>query len=179
MGMFMASVAFRRGKHEEWENVKPEIEKLFLGVGGLVNNLDQDCTGYVIVSPYGDKGRFLAELPDRISRLVGDYAVMATCVDSDFIMLELYYNGKLIEESCLGKVYEEYSEFCEINKPKLENWKALLLDSSKELELSDVFEGEEVFAEDYLRKLSGLTGLPIFDDALIFGGSPVFPFPYL
>ena len=167
MGMFMASVAFRPGKN--WEAVKPEIEKLHQDVSGLVTNLDQACTGYAIVSPYGDQAAFLDGLALPISRITGDYAVMAICNDSDFNIMELYHNGIRIERSCIGECYEEFYELEPLGAPDPENWKPLLLDPNQEDALQEALFEEEVFAEDNLRMLSAVTGLPIFDDALVFG----------
>ena len=94
---------------------------------------------------------------------------MATCVDSDMDLLELYHSGHCIERSGIGCCFEDYMEEFEIEKPVLENWKPLLLDPTMEDALADAFFEEEIFAEDHLRKLSSLTGLKIFDDMLIFG----------
>lgn len=167
MGMSMASVAFRRC--ENWETTKAEIEKMLLGVSGLTNNLQQDHVGYAIVSPRGDQGAFLARLAAHVSLLTGDYAVMATCVDSDFNILELYRGGELVERSCVGRIYKEFFRPDELNKPDFENWKPLLQDSAKERKLRRVLNGRALFAENQLRKLSALTDLPIFDDVLVFG----------
>lgn len=167
MGMFMASVAFRPGKN--WDAVKPEIEKMCQGVSGLVTNLDQDRTGYAIVSPYGDQAAFLTKLANPISCLTEDYAVMATCVDSDFSILELYHNGELIEKSCIGRCDKEFLALGEFGKTNPENWKPLLLNTKKGIKLCCVLTGRALFAENQLRKLSMLTGLPIFDDTLVSG----------
>lgn len=166
MGMFMASVAFHPGNN--WEAVKPEIKKMYQDLPGLVTNLDQDRSAYAIVSPYGDEGPCLSEMVGPISRLTGGYAVMAICVDSDMNILDLYRNGELIERCGIGVLYEEFAEVDNFTEPNLENWKPLLLDPAQETALQDVFCEEEVFAEDSLRKLSVLTGLPVFDDALVF-----------
>ena len=170
MGMFMASVSFRCTDKEKWEMIKPEILNMLQGMDGLVNNLNSDGPGYAILSPYGDKGQFLAELPEIISMWTGDYAVMAMCVDSDFNTLELFHAGVLLEQSVIGEIYEEYSEFMEVTLPDISHWKPLLQDPSWEDALSEALLGEEILAEDSLRKLSKLTGLPIFDDALMMAG---------
>lgn len=169
MGVFMASIAFRCGDSKVWETSKDQIDSMFRGLDGLADNLCSDGPGYAIVSPYGDMGMFLSELPGRISRLVEDYAVFATCVDSDFALLELYKNGELLESCSVGEVYEEYGEFCSVNKPNIDLWTPLLIDSNDAGLLEDALMGNEVFVEDQLRQISKLTGLPIFDDALVFG----------
>lgn len=168
MGMFMASVAFYRDEKTDWNTVKAEIEKHCAGENNLTHNLDRDLNAYAIVSPYGDEGALLAKLAPSLSKLTGDYAVMATCVDSDFNILELYRNGDLIESCSIGQVYEDEFEGVP-EKPNVENWKPLLLESSQEDALLDALFGDEIFAEEQLRKLSALTGLPIFDDELVMG----------
>lgn len=165
MGMFMAGVAFRCRD----DRVKEEIKKLISNTEGLVSNLDQEGGSYAIVSPYGDHGQLLSQLAGPISRMTGDYTVMATCVDSDMDLLELYHSGTCIERSGIGFCFEDYMEEFEMGQPVLENWKPLLLDPAMEDALEDAFFEEEVFAEDHLRKLSALTGMKIFDDAMIFG----------
>lgn len=169
MGMFMASLAFRCPDQEKWAQVKPRLQKVCVNFPGLVNNLDSDGPGYVLLSPYGDLGGVLGELVEQVSALTGDYAVMAMCVDSDMDTLELYRCGELVERSVIGEFYYEVPEEMKPTEPSLENWKPLLLDGSSEDALSEALFEDEVFAEDNLRKLSQLTGLPIFDDKLMFG----------
>ena len=168
MGMFMASLTFRCADEEKWKNLKPRLEKLCAETTGLVNNLESPGPGYVLLSPYGDLGPILGDLVEQISGLTGDYAVMAMCFDSDFNMMELYHCGELVERSCIGECYYELPEEMEAGAPNIENWKPLLLNPEQTDALSNALFGEEVFAEDNLRKLSQLTGLPIFDDKLMF-----------
>lgn len=167
MGTSMASVAFRRT--ENWETKKPAIDEMYCGIDGIVSNLDSDCDGFAVVSPYGDMGMFLADLPERISAIVEDYAVFAICVDSDFCLMELYHKGKLLEKSCVGESYMEFDEFPNVQSPNPELWKPLLTSQDSLDALNAAFTGDEVFVEDQLREISRLTGLPIFDDALIYG----------
>lgn len=169
MGTFMASVAFRRTDGLDWNRVKPAIEEMFSRVEGLVSNLNTEGYGYAIVSPYGDLGRVLADLPDKISALTEDYAVFAVCVDSDFCMMELYHNGILLEKSCVHEPYMEFQEFESVQSPDAELWKPLLLDQQSFEKLDAAFTDDEVFVEDQLREISALTGLPIFDDQLVYG----------
>ena len=112
--------------------------------------------------------RELADLPERISALIGDYVVMAVCNDSDFNLMSLYYNGNCLEKSFIGEVYEEYVEFSEATAPDLNLWKPLLLDATRQDELRHVLYKQEIFAECNLRALTELTGFPIFDDELFF-----------
>ena len=171
MGMFMASVAFRPEPQTDWAVIKPQIESMFKGLEGLTDNLDSDGPGYAIVSPYGDMGMFLAELPGKISALTGGWAVFASCNDSDFDLLELYHNGQLLDKCYVGECFEDYfEEFDEevgYGKPALEKWLPLLLDAGQRPELEQALGGVDVFAEENLRLLSELTGLPIFDDGLM------------
>lgn len=169
MGTSMASVAFRCSDKNRWETIKAEILDMFDGVEGITSNLDTDGPGFAIVSPYGDMGMFLADLPAEISELTGDYAVMCACFDSDFGVLELYKNGQMLEECAIGEVYEEYEEFCCTNKANMALWSALLKDPSRLADFQNALHGEEVFVEDQLRAISDLTGLPIFQDELVYG----------
>lgn len=169
MGVFMASVAFRPAEKTDWAAVKPQIEAMFKGLDGLTDNLDSDGPGYAIVSPYGDMGMFLAELPGKISALTGGWAVYANCCDSDFALLELYHNGELVEKSCIGELYEEFEDFEDAAAPMAENWMPLVQPGFHAQMLQAAFDEDFVFAEDNLRLLSKVTGLPIFDDELVFG----------
>ena len=166
MGMFMASVSFRCADREKWTQVKPWIERMFRHVPDLVTNFDGEGPGYVILDMRGYRVRELADLPERISSLTGDYAVMAVCNDSDFNLMSLYHDGDCLENSYIGHVYEEYLEFREVSTPDIELWKPLLLDTSGENALQQALYGDSIFAEDNLRMLTELTGLPIFDDEL-------------
>ena len=166
MGMFMASVSFRCADTEKWTQLKPWIERMFQQIPDLVTNFDDPGPGYVILDMRGYQVRELADLPERISALTGDYAVMAVCNDSDFNLMSLYHNGTCLESSFIGEVYEEYEEFPELAIPDVKLWKPLLLDESQEDALHQALYGHEIFAEDNLRALTELTGLPIFDDEL-------------
>ena len=169
MGVFMASVAFRITEKNNWEVIKPQIESMFKGLDGLTDNLDSDGPGYAIVSPYGEMGMFLAELPEKISKMTGDYAVFANCCDSDFALVELYHNGTLVEKSCIGECYEEFEDFVGSTEPVPSSWLPLLVEQSRLPELEQALGEVDVFAEDNLRLLSEVTELPIFDDELVFG----------
>ena len=169
MGMFMTSVAFRPNEEIDWNTIRAEIVKYCIGGNNLTDNLNQQANGYAIVSHYGEEGALLAQLAPFISELIKDYVVLATCVDSDFNILELYYNGQCVESCSIGSIYEDEFEGLP-GKPNLEKWKLLLQDPSQEDALRDAMFGEEVFAEDMLRKLSALTALPIFNDELVMGG---------
>ena len=166
MGMFMASLAFRCANAEKWQNLKPELVKISEAIPGIVTNFDTPGPGYVFLSPYGDHGPVLGDLVEQISQLTGDYAVMAMCIDSDFNVMELYHEGKLVERSCIGECYYDLPE--EMEAPKLENWKPLLLDDSQAELLQQMLSRVDVFAEANLRGLSVLTGIPIFYDNLMF-----------
>ena len=168
MGMFMASLAFRCADQDKWQDLKPRLEKVCTEIPGLVDNLESSGPGYVLLSPYGDQGPVLGDLVERISTLTGDYAVMAMCIDSDFNIMELYHGGKLLERSCIGECYYELPEEETLASPNMDNWMPLLMDPTQSETLSEALFGEAVFAEDNLRKLSALTGLPIFDDKLMF-----------
>lgn len=166
MGMFMGSVAFRCADSTKWKQVKPWIQRMFSEIPDLVTNFDEPGPGYVILDMRGYYVDALADLPERISALTGDYAVCAICNDSDFNLLALYRNGDLLESSYIGEVYEEYEFFPDMTEPDIDIWKPLLLDPSREEELHQALFCQELMAEDNLRALTDLTGLPIFYDEL-------------
>jgi len=169
MGMFMASLAFRCEDKEKYMQLRPHLEKICADFPGIVSNLHSEGPGYALVSPYGDLGGVLADRVEQVSALTGDYAVLAMCVDSDMDTLELYRDGKLVERSAIGQFFYDVPEEMMPTAPGMDNWKPLLLDPSDTEALSDALFGNEIFAEDNLRKLSRLTGLPIFEDGLVFG----------
>lgn len=170
MGTSMASASFRRPAQVNWTEIKAEIEAMYRGVEGLVSNLDREQNVYAIVSPYGDMGMFLQDVPQRVSALTRDYAIFCMCVDSDFALLELYHNGRLVEKSVLGEpeLFAEIDELSGLGTPDLAVWKPLLLNIGNLAELLQAFTEDAVFVEDQLRKISQLTGIPIFDDEMVF-----------
>ena len=167
MGMFMASLSFRCADKEKWMEIKPVIQNAVSNIDGLVNNLDTEGPGYGFLNLFGDESSLLAQLPEKVSALTEDYAVFAVCVDSDFDLLSLYHKGKLIEHSYIGRIYPEYREFSTVKKPSVKLWQPLLTNPKKSFSLGRALYGVEVFAEDNLRRLSELTGLPILDDNMI------------
>ena len=170
MGTFMASVSFRRTDSVKWPEWKRKIAEMYQDVDGLVSDLEQDKKAYAIVSPYGDLGMFLADIPEMVSGLTGDYSVFCVCVDSDFALLELYHNGQRIEKSAIGhtEFLAEIDEMEDVQLPELSLWKPLLQKPEDAQALQNAFTEESVLVEDQLRKISSLTGSPIFEDALVF-----------
>ena len=170
MGTFMASASFRRPQQANWLELKPKIQAMYQGIERLVDDLAKEQNAYTIVSPYGDMGMYLQDIPQRVSALTGDYAIFCMCVDSDFALLELYRNGELLEKSlidCEG-FGEEIDELAELTPPALELWKPLLQNPEDEKALQTAFTEEFVFVEDQLRKISELTGIPIFDNEMVY-----------
>lgn len=170
MGTFMASASFRCPQQANWSELKPKIQAMYQGIEGLVDDLAKEQNAYAIISPYGDMGMYLQEIPQQVSALTGDYAIFCMCVDSDFALLELYHNGQLLEESvidCDG-ITEEIDELAELTNPKIELWKPLLQNPEDEQALQAAFTEEYVFAEEQLRKIAKLTGIPVFDDKMVY-----------
>lgn len=168
MGVFMASLSFRKPEQEIWTHGKERIEKWLSEIDGLTSNLDDTADGIAIVSPYGEDAYVLAGSAQPISRMIQGYVIMASCVDSDFNLLEVFYNGESVEKCCIGELYEEYKEIMDCGAASYEFWKRLLLDESREEELRHALYGKEILAEDNLRLLSGLIGFPVFNDDLVF-----------
>ena len=168
MGMFMASLSFRKPEEAIWTKVKERIQQWLSGIEGLTDNLDSDSDAFAIVSPYGEDGAVLAQSASSLSRLIGGKVVMASCVDSDFNLLEVYDKGESVEKCCIGQIYEEYAEIMECGSPNLAFWEGMLLSPDRVDELRLALYGKEVLAEDNLRQLSKLIGFPVFDDDLVF-----------
>ena len=166
MGMFMASVAFSCNDAQTWKNISPVIENFITDNGDLLSNFQEEGPGYCVVSLYGEMAPYLARLAQSISALTGGYAVFANCVDSDFNMIALWHNGEHLEDSYIGRLYEEYAVY-EVPKPDINLWLPLLKDKSRIEEFRHALQEEKLFAEDNLRELSVLTGLPIFDDEFL------------
>lgn len=168
MGMFMASLSFRKPEEAIWNKAKEKIHQWLSDIEGLTNNLDTNADAFAIVSPYGEDGLVLAESALPISNLIQGTVIMASCVDSDFNLLEVFENGKSVEKCYVGNIYEEYAEMMDCVAPNMDFWKTLLLDAGNEQKLQMALFAEEIFAEDNLRKLSELIGYPVFDDSLVF-----------
>ena len=170
MGTFMASASFRCPQHSNWPELKPKIQAMYQGVERLVDDFAKQQSAHAIISPYGDMGMYLQDIPQQVSALTGDYAIFCMCVDSDFALLELYYNGQLLEKAvidCEG-ITEGFDEVAELTTPALELWKPLLQNPENEQALQTAFTEEFVFVEDQLRKISELTGIPVFDDDMVY-----------
>ena len=168
MGMFMASLSFRKPEEAIWNKAKERILQWLSDLEGLTNNLDTDTDAFAIVSPYGEDGAVLAHSAEAISRMIQDVVIMASCVDSDFNLLEVFDRGESVEKCYIGEIYEEYEEMMDCTAPNLDFWKTLLLDADNVQELQKALFDEEIFAEDNLRKLSVLIGFPVFVDTLVF-----------
>ena len=101
----------------------------------------------------------------HISKLTGDYAVGSVCMDSDFAALVLAKAGKQVDMGYIGTPYGmEGVPGLELTAAR---WQPLLQPQEEPQKLHDCLFGEFICAEDQLRTLSQLTGLPIFDDQLL------------
>lgn len=168
MGTSMASVSFRKPDESIWNPVKPRLENWLGKTDGFTSNIGRQGNGFAIVSPYGDGAPVLGQLAPQISTLLDGYSVFAICCDSDFCLLEVYNKGEVVEKCYVGEVFEEFLEFGEYAEPNLELWRSLLLNSSDSAIMEETFSEDYVFAEDFLRKLSLLIGMPVFDDILVY-----------
>lgn len=166
MGMFMQSLSFRRPKDKTWKPLKEELTRLLSMYKMDAAQLEREQEAYGLCDPYGDTfGPETELLAAAISKATGDYAVTAQCVDSDFAVVELYHAGKKID---VGSICEPYEELGFLGKPHPDFWKPLLQDSAEEQALESALLEDAVFAENQLRELTRLTGLPIFDlDAML------------
>lgn len=166
MGMFMQSVSFFRPN--DWQQKRVIVETLMdaSGIDMVCSNLAEESSAYGIVDAYGSKGPIFEELAQSISEKMGGFVVYAICVDSDFDILTIFCDGEILDRSVIGNVCEEMLDGMPVGEPKLSCWKQLPGCDDKVAEMQAVMYGEEVFAEDHLRKLSTVTGLPIFDDGI-------------
>ena len=167
MGLFAYSLSIRRTPDMDWDTLRPRLEMFLYGKEAAVTDLTQDLPGYGMISLSPDTGAAMPNLAQRISKMTGDYVVNAQIVDSDFALLQLYYNGEELEECYIGRIYLEIWLQCRVKKPKLSLWMALLQDTANKSEYRKALRGMSVFVEDQLRVISDLTGLPVFDDALL------------
>lgn len=170
MSMFVSGIAFRRTQQTDWKHAQARLKELFDGVDGLVHNLDSEGPGYAVVSPYGDMGKYLADRTREVSWLAAGYVVSVSCYESDFALLQVFQDGKCVEYCYVGRASEVFLEILEVDPPKMDVWSRLLLDSAQTTALEEALFGVNVFVEDNLRQLSQLTGMPIFDDRLVFEG---------
>lgn len=165
MGMFMQSVSFRRPADRDWVSLAPRIRALLESYGenpelvGLEAEKDYFC----VLSPYGDMGTAVELLAQGISAITGDYAIAAQCVDSDFNMLTLYHGGETVDAGSSGNLYEEFAELGAGGELHPALWQPLLKDPTQTAELEQALLGEALYAEELLRKLTELTGFPVFD----------------
>ena len=107
----------------------------------------------------------MPELIAALSELTGDYAVGSVCMDSDFAALVLAKAGKQVDMGYIGTPYGmEGVPGLELTAAR---WQPLLQPQEEPQKLHDCLFGEFICAEDQLRTLSQLTGLPIFDDQLL------------
>lgn len=165
MGMFMQSVSFRRPADRDWATLVPQIRALLESYGenpepvGL--EADKEC--FCVLSPCGDMGTAVELLAQGISAITGDYAIAAQCVDSDFNLLTLYHGGEAVDSGSSGNLYEEFAELGVGGELHPALWQPLLKDPAQTAELEQALQGEAIFADELLRKLTELTGFPVFD----------------
>lgn len=166
MGIFMQSLSFRKPKNRAWKPLKEELTRLLSMYEMDAAQLEREQDAYGLCDPYGDTfGPETELLAAAISKATGDYAVTAQCVDSDFAVVELYHAGKKIDAGSICEPYEELGFFGKLH-PAL--WLPLLQDPREEKALANALLEDAVFAEDQLKELTRLTGLPIFDlDAML------------
>ncbi len=167
MGLFSFNLAFQRPADQIWEASKSDIYNMFSGVDGSFTDLKLERAGYGLMSFDPETGMKLPDMAQLISKMLHTYALTAQVVDSDFSVMQLYYDGNMLEESYIGVIYDEFADACPLGIPNLELWKQLLLDEGKTDLLAEALHEEAVFVEDQLRKISELTGIPIMENGLM------------
>lgn len=170
MGMFVNTVSFLRPKDGSWDVKRLRIREAMEHFDLEPEEIRlHDCEkGCCLLDLYGEYGGVFRGLAECISQILGDFSVFASCVDSDFNQLVLYHNGQELDCCAIGNVYDEFMEMGLVGKPDLTQWSRLVSDGVEQEKLKDVLLGRETLAENQLRELSGLTGLPIFDDKAFF-----------
>ena len=107
----------------------------------------------------------LPELVCAVSALTGGTAIGAVCLDSDFVGVVLARNGEQMDMGYIGVPYgAEEEEGLELHT---EQWLPLLTRPEDAAALEDCLHGGFVLAEDQLRTLSRLIGLPVLDDDIL------------
>ena len=165
MGMFLDSVAFYWPKDKTREELAPKLESFFVGYGLKLRMKDPTRESYAVYDENQSCSDVMPELIVTLSELTGEYAVGSVCIDSDFAALVLAKAGKQVDMGYIGTPYGmEGAPGLELTAAR---WQPLLQPQAESQELHDCLFGKFVCAEDQLRTLSRLTGLPIFDDQLL------------
>lgn len=165
MGMFLDSIAFYWPKDKTKEELAPKLETFFEGYGLRLRMKDPTRESYAIYDENQSCSAVMPELIVALSELTGDYAVGSVCIDSDFAALVLAKAGKQVDMGYIGAPYGmEGAPGLELTAAR---WQPLLQQQEKTKKLRECLYGKFVCAEDQLRTLSQLTGLPVFDDQLL------------
>ena len=165
MGMFLDSVAFYWPKDKTREELAPKLESFFEGYGLKLRMKDPTRESYAVYDENQSCSDVMPELIVTLSELTGEYAVGSVCIASDFAALVLAKAGKQVDMGYIGTPYGmEGAPGLELTAAR---WQPLLQPQAESQELHDCLFGKFVCAEDQLRTLSRLTGLPIFDDQLL------------
>ena len=165
MGMYLDSVAFYWPKGKTREALAPRLESFFEGYGLKLRMKDPTRESYAVYDENQSCSDVMPELIVTLSELTGEYAVGSVCIDSDFAALVLAKAGKQVDMGYIGTPYGmEGAPGLELTAAR---WQPLLQPQAESQELHDCLFGKFVCAEDQLRTLSRLTGLPIFDDQLL------------
>ena len=165
MGMCLDSVAFYWPKDKTREELAPKLESFFEGYGLKLRMKDPTRESYAVYDENQSCSDVMPELIVTLSELTGEYAVGSVCIDSDFAALVLAKAGKQVDMGYIGTPYGmEGAPGLELTAAR---WQPLLQPQAESQELHDCLFGKFVCAEDQLRTLSRLTGLPIFDDQLL------------
>ena len=165
MGMFLDSIAFYWPKDKTREELAPKLESFFEGYGLKLRMKDPTRESYAVYDEDQSCSDVMPELIAALSELTGDYAVGSVCMDSDFAAPVLAKAGKQVDMGYIGTPYGmEGVPGLELTAAR---WQPLLQPQEEPQKLHDCLFGEFICAEDQLRTLSQLTGLPIFDDQLL------------
>ncbi len=165
MGMSFESVVFHRPAGEAWQTLQPKLEELLqaYGLGPVYES--SDGTSGVVYDTEMSAEEDMPELVCAVSALTGGTAIGAVCLDSDFVGVVLARNGEQMDMGYIGVPYgAEEEEGLELHT---EQWLPLLTRPEDAAALEDCLHGGFVLAEDQLRTLGRLIGLPVLDDDIL------------
>lgn len=94
----------------------------------------------------------------KIAKILKKQCIISTVIDSDCAMIELYgTNGKKTDSIIMGRADDYFNG--EIPQPSEKNWTELLSNGSSWNQVKEIINGDFVFVEEGLEKLSVLIGI--------------------
>ena len=127
---------------------------------------NDDCKWVTMSSESYGEGNSKAESDTaRIAKMLGTTCINTFVIDSDCAMLNLYdKKGNKADTLVMGRADEYFGN--DISEPKREEWKSLIGEEYDWNNLIEIQQGNYVFVEEGLSKLSEIIGINdvIFDE---------------